>query len=886
MKIQTTSEIRQAFLDYFERQGHTAVASSSLIPNNDPTLFFTNAGMVQFKSLFLGEEKRKYTRAVTVQRCMRASGKHNDLENVGYTTRHHTFFEMLGNFSFGDYFKSEAIHYAWEFLTKELGIDPKKLWITVHEKDKETEALWQEEFKKTNSQAQGLSYCGDKDNFWAMGDTGPCGYCSEIFYDHGEHLPGGTPGGDDDGERYVEIWNLVFMQFERDAGGNLIPLPKPSIDTGMGLERIAAVMQGVHDNYFIDVFVELHNKFIGALKTKFNIAPEILNSEEARIASRVVADHIRATVFLIAEGVVPSNEKTGYVLRSIIRRAVYYLYRLGLRQPFFFQLVQPLVVIFDDVYPEVQLAKLQKHIASIIEQEEIKFLDTLDRGLKILESEIAKLKSNIIPGEVAFNLHDTYGLPIILTGEIARKRGLGLDQVGFEVVMEKQRETSRATGKAALTSTLKLAVTGSTEFVGYTQNSCSTKICEIFKKDGALANDLLLGEDGIIVLETAPFYAESGGQVGDSGQIHSDVGTFIVQDTKKHGAVYLHYGYMIRGSLVLQDKVTAEIDAKRRQAIRLNHSTTHLLHNGLYMVLGEHAVQRGSFVDNKRLRFDFSHSSPLTDEDLSAIERIVNANIRANLEVHTTVKSLEEAKNDGVIALFGEKYGEEVRVVTMGDVSKELCGGTHVNYTGEIGLFKIISEAGIASGMRRIEAVTGENALARVERLEVELKKASQLLGTGLEQVVGKIQQVLEERSLQEKELSDLQQEVIKGKSQELINKAVDVAGISVLSIELSKVDGKALRQMVDLLKQQLQMAVVVLAVVGSDNKVQLVVGVTSDITSKVKANELLQYITEQLDGSGGGRADMAQGGGVKVAALHDALSSVFPWVKKIFHKF
>lgn len=882
MKVCTTSEIRQAFLDYFERQGHTVVPSSSVIPHNDPTLFFTNAGMVQFKDVFLGVEKRKYTRAVTVQRCMRASGKHNDLENVGYTTRHHTFFEMLGNFSFGDYFKADAIHYAWEFLTKELGINSQKLWITVHEKDKEAEALWQEEFKKTNSQPQGLSYCGDKDNFWAMGETGPCGYCSEIFYDHGEHLHGGTPGSDNDGERYVEIWNLVFMQFERDANGSLVPLPKPSIDTGMGLERIAAVMQGVHDNYFIDIFVELYNKFIGSLKTKFGIKTEILNSEEARIASRVLADHIRAAVFLIAEGVVPSNEKTGYVLRSIIRRAIYYLYRLGIRQPFFFQLVQPLVGIFGNVYPEVQLEKSQIHIASIIEQEEIKFLDTLHRGLRILENEISKLQGDIIPGEVAFNLHDTYGLPIILTAEIARKRGLGLDQVGFEVAMERQREMSRAAGKIVFAETIKLSLDGNTEFVGYTQNSCTTKVSGLFKQDGLPAEKLSLGEEGIVILKKTPFYAESGGQVGDSGQINSDLGIFVVHDTKKHGALYLHYGCMIKGSLLASATVNAEIDSRRRQALRLNHSATHLLHQGLHLVLGEHATQRGSLVDSKRLRFDFAHSVALSAEELRELERVVNANIQANLEVSTTIKTLEEAKSDGVVALFGEKYGEEVRVVTMKGISKELCGGTHVNYTGEIGLFKIVSEAGIAAGMRRIEAVTGENALNLVDKTEAELKKVSQILGVGLEQVVDKIQQILGEQEVQAKQLLQLQREVMCGKCKELISQAVNVDGVSVLSLELPGVDGQILRQMTDLLKQQLHIAVVVLTTISADNKIQLVVGVTQDLIGKIKANELLQYIVKQVDGSGGGRADIAQGGGTKVEALRGALDSIFPWIKNI----
>ena len=879
MKKWATSEIRQTFLDYFQRKDHMLVASSSLIPANDPTLFFTNAGMVQFKSVFLGKEKRKYTRAVTVQRCMRASGKHNDLENVGYTTRHHTFFEMLGNFSFGDYFKREAIHYAWEFLTKELGINSQKLWITVHEKDDEAEKLWQEEFKKTNAYPQGLSHCGDKDNFWAMGETGPCGYCSEIFYDHGQQFQGKPPGGEDDGERYVEIWNLVFMQFERGLDGKLIPLPKPSIDTGMGLERIAAVMQGAHDNYATDIFVELHDKFINVLKGQFGITAEILESDEVQMASRIVADHIRAAVFLIAEGVVPSNEKTGYVLRSIIRRAVYYLYRIGVRRPLFFQLVYPLTEMINDVYPEVKLEKLQGQIASLIEQEEIKFLDTLDRGLKILENEISKLKGNVIPGVVAFNLHDTYGLPIILTAEIARKRGLGLDQAGFEVEMEKQRENSRAANKFEIVDTIKLPTDGDTKFVGYVQDSCVSRICGLFKKDGTPVKNLNAGDEGIVILEKTPFYAESGGQVGDSGEIHSDIGIFIVRDTQKHDAVHLHYGYMTNGSLVLNSKITAKIDLERRQAIRLNHSATHLLHNCLRLVLGENAMQKGSYVDNKRLRFDFTHSSAPSAGELYEIEKLVNAQIRANLKVQTAIKSIEEAKQEGAFALFGEKYGDEVRVVTMGEFSKELCGGTHVNSTGEVGLFKIISEASIASGIRRIEAVTGENGFVRIDKIETQLRKAAQLLGVGLDQVVDKIQQISDERAVKEKEFLRLQSEVTTSKSMELANQAINVNGVSVLSFNLPGVDSKILRQMVDILKQQLRSGVIVLATVNTD-KVQLVVGVTKDLVDKIKANELLQYITKQINGNGGGKADMAQGGGTMVSALDGALGTVLPWIK------
>jgi len=878
-KIFKTAEIRQAFLEYFSKQEHKIIASSALIPNNDPTLFFTNAGMVQFKNIFLGKEKSKYPRAVTIQRCLRASGKHNDLENVGYTNRHHTFFEMLGNFSFGDYFKKEAIHYAWQFLTKDLGIDPKKLWVTVHEKDQEAEKLWQEEFKSSNTFPQGLNHLGDKDNFWAMGETGPCGYCSEIYYDHGEKIPGNQPGSHTEGDRYVEIWNLVFMQFERDAKGNLTQLPKPSIDTGMGLERITAVVQGVHDNYATDVFVDFHNEFITLLNTKFKISPKVLSSEEARIASRVIADHIRSTTFLIAEGTVPSNEKTGYVLRSIIRRAVYYLYRIGVKKPFFFQLVKPLVNILGDIYPEIQLANKTAYISNIIEQEEIRFLETLDRGLKILDHEISQLKNNTISGKTAFNLHDTYGLPIILITEISRQRSINLDLIGYEKEMENQRTISRAASKFEISGNLKIKVDAeSTEFIGYTQSKCISKICGLFKQDGAPIESIDK-ETGIIVLEKTPFYAESGGQSGDQGEISSDTGVFIVQDTQKYGALHLHYGYMQKGFISFKQEVTAKIDEVRRQLTKLNHSATHLLHRSLHLIIGEHALQRGSFVDSNRLRFDFTHPTSLTQEEINKIEKIVNTQIRATSEVKTTIKSLEEAKNDGAFALFGEKYGENVRVVTMGNFSKELCGGTHVTNTGEIGLFKISEETSIASGIRRIEAVTGETALSWVNKIENELKKSSLALGVGFAQVVDKIEKILDEGQSQLKEITRLQSELMSSKSKDLVNLAINVKGVSVLSTTIYNTDGKMLRQTVDSLKQQLRSAVIVIATV-SDNKIKLVAGVTKDLLDKVKANELLQYIAKQLDGSGGGRVDYAEGGGTNIANLKMALEAVFPWLK------
>lgn len=896
MKKLKTNEIRQLFLDYFKRQGHSIIESGPLVPPHDPTLFFTNAGMVQFKGVFLGKEKCNYTRAATVQRCLRASGKHNDLDNVGYTNRHHTFFEMLGNFSFGDYFKHEAIHYAWEFLTKELKLDPKKLWITVHERDQEAEKLWQEEFKQTQTTPQGLSYCGDQDNFWTMGETGPCGYCSEIFYDHGDQLQGAPPGGKEEGERYVEIWNLVFMQFERDLKGNLTPLPKPSIDTGMGLERIAAVMQGVDDNYLTDTFKELHKVFLDILVNKcgsttesltLNLNPyeaqiglsKILPTGATKIASRVVIDHIRAAVFLIAEGVMPANEKSGYVLRSIIRRAVYYLYSIGVRRPLFFEMVAPLTKMMDDIYPEIQLATLTSRIAETIEQEEIKFLATLDRGLKILEQEITKLSSNIIPGTVAFNLHDTYGLPIILTAEIARKYGLDLDQAGFATEMEKQRTVSRRASKFTTINEFKLDFTGNTQFVGYTQNNSVSKLIGICKKEGDAIEHLNVSEEGIIILESTPFYAESGGQIGDSGEIHSDHATFIVEDTKKNRTLHLHYGYMATGSLMVNDQVTASIDLKKRQALRLNHSATHLLHQGLRLVLGENAMQKGSLVDDRRLRFDFSHPSALAPAELAELEKIVNNEIRANLKVKTVITSLEAAKQERALALFGEKYSDEVRVVMMGNFSKELCGGTHVDRTGEIGLFKIVSEMSVASGMRRIEAVTGDHALTRIDKIESTLKEAAQLLGVGTEQIVNKIQQITKEKEQLEKEFLHLQNELLHSKNMELVKQAVKINETSILAARLPNADSKILRKIIDDLKQQLSSAVVVLATVNAD-KIQLIVVVTKDLLNKIQANKLLQYLTQQIDGSGGGKTDLAQGGGNNINALPTALDSVLTWVK------
>jgi alanyl-tRNA synthetase len=882
MKAYTTAKIRQLFLDYFARHNHTVVESSSLVPASDPTLFFTNAGMVQFKGVFLGQEKRTFSRAVTAQRCLRASGKHNDLEMVGYTNRHHTFFEMLGNFSFGDYFKTEAIHYAWDFLTKELAIEPSRLWVTVHEKDMEAAKLWEEEFKKTKTKAQGLSFCGDKDNFWAMGETGPCGYCSEIFYDHGENFIGDPPGGKNEGERYVEIWNLVFMQFERDGLGKLKSLPKPSVDTGMGLERIAAVMQGVNDNYAIDVFSELHDAFINLLQTKGDITKTKNNAEDIRIASRVVVDHIRAAVCLIADGVLPANEGRGYVLRSIIRRAIYYLYRVGVTKPLFFQMVYPFTKLFNDSYKGLGLSLAQDQIAATIEREEVKFLDTLDRGLKIFNNEITKIKDKTIPGKIAFNLHDTYGLPVILTTELARERGFILDKEGFEAEMAKQRELSRKLDKTRAPLRLDLPALSATTFVGYTENNCSAKICGLFNKEGEPFEYIKQGEAGIIILDKTPFYAEAGGQVGDSGEIQAgENNIFIVEDTQKQGGFYLHYGRVAKGSFKTGVSVNAQIDIAKRQKIKLNHSATHLLHNSLREVLGEHVKQRGSLVNEERLRFDFIHTASLTTNELTAVEQLVNAKIRELLGVKTEIKSIAQAKKEGAHAFFDEKYGEEVRVISMGEFSKELCGGTHLANTGEIGLFKIVSEIGIAAGVRRIEALTGEDALRYFEKIEADLKGASKMLGVGLEQVIDKINQLTEEGDKLAKEMTRLKSDIINNQNKDLAKNATNVNGVWVLAVKVPEVDKKAMRQMADRLRGQLSPAIIVLASVNN-GKVQIMIAITLDLIDKFDAREVLEHINKQIGGGGGGRKDMAEGGGsTDVSALDAALESVLPWIRK-----
>jgi len=883
-------EIRNKFIQYFEKHGHKHISSSSLVPANDPTLLFTNAGMVQFKDVFLGKEEPKYKRAVTCQRCLRAGGKHNDLENVGYTTRHHTFFEMLGNFSFGDYFKKEAIHFAWDFLTNKksegcLEIDPQRLWVTVHKKDKEAQELWENEFKESGKHAQGIGLCGDEDNFWAMGETGPCGYCSEIFYDHGDKLKGGKPGAPDEGgERYVEIWNLVFMQFERDSKGNLTELAKKSVDTGMGLERIAAVMQGTHDNYQTSDFKELTIK---ALPTHETFPGP--NNRDIAIANRVIADHIRASIFLIADGILPSNEGRGYVLRSILRRAIYHLYICGIKRPFLQGFLQrggnfadgviDILAMYNDVYPELE--KKRAEITSVITREEKQFLETLERGVKILDQELSKIKTKVIPGNVVFYLHDTYGFPSILTAEIAKKRGFTIDQAGFEVEMDKQRERSRAASKFSTKGEFKLDISGATKFVDYEQLSSQSKILHLLKCDGSKTESLETGEAGLVVLDQTPFYAESGGQVGDIGYLATkDHFQFKVTNTQKHGALFLHEGIVECGNFAVGITVEAKVDEMRRTAIKLNHSSAHLLHKALQKVLGEHATQRGSLVDAEKLRFDFAHFSAVTPEELLQIENIVNTAIRADLEVATKIKSLEDARKEGVVALFGEKYGENVRVVKMGDFSQELCGGTHVKHTGEIGVFKITSESGVAAGIRRIEAVTGENALSLFQSFETQLARIANILKCNHNQIFIKLEQIFSEKRAQEKELTRLTKELAGGKGKDLAGLALKINNVNVLATKIDAVDIKNLRQTVDMLKQQLEPAIIALATI-SDNKIQLLVGVSKTICEKYKANELLQHIAKQIDGSGGGRADMAQGGGTNLENLDVALKSVATWVSK-----
>lgn len=862
--MKSSADIRKLFLDFFADKGHEVVPSSPLVPANDPTLLFTNAGMVQFKETFLGQETRPYTRAVTTQRCVRAGGKHNDLENVGYTARHHTFFEMLGNFSFGDYFKREAIHYAWEFLTQTLGLPPEKLWVTVFEEDDEAADIW---LKEIGVSADRFSRIGAKDNFWSMGDTGPCGPCSEIFYDHGPEVPGGPPGTpEEDGDRYIEIWNLVFMQYNRSADGALTPLPKPSVDTGMGLERLAAVLQGVHNNYDIDLFQHL-------IKAIQNLSG---TEDSSNFSLRVIADHIRSCSFMIADGVHPSNEGRGYVLRRIIRRAIRHGHKLGLKDTFFYKLVQPLVDEMGEAFPE--LTQAQALVEKALLQEENRFADTLDNGLRILDQAIEEMADKEIPGETVFLLYDTYGFPIDLTADIARERGLTIDIAGFEREMEAQRSRARSASQFGGGMAEQLSIDTQTEFCGYEQTREDGTITAIIV-DGEHIDSLAEGQEGILVLDHTPFYAESGGQVGDQGEITTDSASFTVTDTRKQGKAFTHIGRCEHGRFQVGEKVTAHIDENNRQATALNHSATHLLHAALRKVLGEHVTQKGSLVDPQRLRFDFSHFEPLTANQLHDIERMVNQQIRLNHPVETRLMALEEAKKSGAMALFGEKYDEKVRVLSMSDFSVELCGGTHVKRTGDIGLFKIVSEVGIASGVRRIEAVTGETALDYVDNSLNTLQQVSELLKAKPDNVRDKATAVVQRNRELEKELENLKAKLASSAGDELVNSATDINGIKVLASTLEGADGKALREAVDQLKNKLGSAAIVLTSV-KDDKITIIAGVTKDITDKIRAGDLVEHVASQVGGKGGGRPDMAQGGGNEPQNLAAALASVADWIK------
>jgi len=871
--MKSSAELRQGFLDFFRQRGHTIVPSSPLVPANDPTLLFTNAGMVQFKDVFLGKETRPYTRAASVQRCVRAGGKHNDLENVGYTARHHTFFEMLGNFSFGDYFKREAIQFAWDFLVEELGIPPEKLWVTVYEEDDEAADIWLNEIKVDPAR---FTRIGDKpggkryesDNFWSMGDTGPCGPCTEIFYDHGPEVPGGPPGTpEEDGDRYIEIWNLVFMQYDRDAAGELHPLPRPSVDTGMGLERLAAVMQGVHSNYAIDLFVHL-----------IEAAAKITGcTDRDNNSLKVIADHIRSCAFLVVDGVLPSNEGRGYVLRRIIRRAIRHGHKLGVREPFFYKLVQPLADEMGEAYPE--LPRAQAMVERVLKQEEERFAETLEQGMQILEQAIAGLEGDTIPGETVFRLYDTYGFPVDLTADIARERGLKIDMAGFEREMAAQRERARAASGFAADYGREPAVEGETEFTGYEATAGTATITGLYR-DGEPVEELREGESGMLVLDRTPFYAESGGQIGDTGSLVGERGRFRVEDTQKQDKVFMHLGQVTDGSVKIGDRVEALVDAERRHDIALNHSATHLLHAALRQVLGEHVTQKGSLVEADRLRFDFSHFEPLTPEQLARIEDLVNARIRDDLPVETRIMAPEAAIAQGAMALFGEKYGEKVRVLSMGDFSVELCGGTHVSRTGEIGLFKILGETGIASGVRRIEATTGQHALDYVRDQERRLGEIAGLLKTDREKAVERVQQLLERNRTLEKEIERLKGKLASSQGDELASQAIDVGGIKVLAARLEGVDPKALRETVDQLKNKLGSAIIILGT-DREGKVSLVAGVTKDLTDRFKAGEIVNLVARQVGGKGGGRPDMAQAGGSEPEKLPEALQNAIEEIRK-----
>lgn len=868
----TSQQIRQAFLDYFEQSGHATVPSSSLVPDNDPTLLFTNAGMVQFKDVFLGNEKRPYTRATSDQRCVRAGGKHNDLDNVGYTARHHTFFEMLGNFSFGDYFKREAIQYAWDFLTKVLKLSPEKLWVTVYEKDKEAARIWLEEIKVDPER---FSYCGAEDNFWSMGDTGPCGPCTEIFFDHGSSIEGGPPGTPEaDGDRYVEIWNIVFMEFNRMPDGQMTPLPSPSVDTGMGLERITCVLQGVHNNYDTDLFVPLIQAIHALIQTN-------RQTESSITSARVIADHIRSCAFLIVDGVTPLNEGRGYVLRRIIRRAIRHGHHLGFNEPFFYKLVKPLIKILGDAYPE--LPAMQVTIEKVLMQEEEQFGKTLDQGSKLFNQYVEDLESNVIPGHLVFKLYDTYGFPVDLTADMARERGLSIDEAGFEEEMSKQRKQSQAKAQFQADYSQALLLEEETLFTGYEYLEQDAQITGIFANQQSLSQ-LSEGQEATITLNQTPFYAESGGQVGDQGFLQGKSGWFEVQNTQKQGQTILHMGVLKGGTLKLQDTVQAKVDTVKRSATALNHSATHLLNAALRKLLGNHIQQKGSLVEPKRLRFDFTHFAPLTEKEILSVEQLVNQQIRENHPAHTEIMPIEEAKQSGAVALFGEKYGDTVRVLNFGAFSKELCGGTHVFRTGDIGLFKIISETGIAAGIRRIEAITGEAALEWVTKNEKQLQNAANLLKSDPDHISDKLQQLLEENKRLEKLTEQLQSKLSLQTSQDLLNQTQKVKDVNVLAVALENIDPKNLRTLLDQLKQKLRPGVVVLACMH-EGKVQLAVGVTDDPqTQSIHAGELINFVASQVGGKGGGRKDMAQAGGTEPEKLSGALKSVANYVEaKIF---
>ena len=861
--MKSSADIRKIFLDFFQQQGHQIVASSPLVPINDPTLLFTNAGMVQFKELFLGEETRSYTRAVTSQRCVRAGGKHNDLENVGYTARHHTFFEMLGNFSFGDYFKREAIQYAWQFLTVTLGLPADKLWITVFEDDDEAANIWIDEMGVHPSR---ISRIGAKDNFWSMGDTGPCGPCSEIFYDHGPDVAGGPPGSpEEDGDRYIEIWNLVFMQYDRAVDGTLIELPKPSVDTGMGLERLVAVLQNVHNNYDIDLFRHLITSIQELSGTK----------DPTHTSLRVVADHIRSCSFMITDGVQPSNEGRGYVLRRIIRRAIRHGHQLGLKDAFFYKLVSPLVEEMGGAFPEI--AKAQPNVERTLEQEEMRFADTLEKGLRILEQVIANIADKEIPGETVFLLYDTYGFPIDLTADIARERHLTIDIAGFEREMEAQRTRARSASQFSAGLSKQTTIDSETKFCGYEQIQNSSKISHILVNDEHV-DQLHAGQQGIVVLEQSAFYAESGGQAGDIGQITTDNASFNVIDTHKQGKAFAHIGQLENGSLNIGDAVTAHIDESNRIATSLNHSATHLLHAALQMLLGAHVTQKGSLVNSDRLRFDFSHFEPVNQQQLHSIERLVNQQIRINHNVNTDVMNIDQAKATGAMALFGEKYDAKVRVLSMGKFSTELCGGTHVNRTGDIGLIKITSEVGIASGVRRIEAVTGEKALEVIESNQEKLLALATLLKAEPDNIKEKIELLIQKSRQFEKELDKLKRKLASSAGTDLASSAQNLSGINVIASHLEGVNGKSLRDTVDELKNKLAPAAIILSTI-EDGKITLIAGVTKDITDKVSAGDLVSHVALQVGGKGGGRSDMAQGGGNQPDKLASALDSVTDWI-------